>query len=90
MYVLAKCQLRILKAFEVKPYEVAATERSICTVSIGKNKLTVLLKTDVTYEWSYVRTRILHHHVRHVDYWVSYFFYSLSSPQIRSKYMKKH
>ena len=34
MYVLAKFQLHILKAFEVTAlYKVTATERSICTCS---------------------------------------------------------
>ena len=35
-------------------YKVAVTERSICTVSIGK-KLQVFTKTDVTYEWKMYR-----------------------------------
>ena len=30
-----------------------------------ENKLQALPKTDVTYKWSEVGTRILHHHVRH-------------------------
>jgi len=38
-------------------YKVAVTERSICTVSIGK-KLQVLTKTDVTYEWKMFRLKI--------------------------------
>ena len=51
MYVLAKFQLRILKELlKLHPYKVSATERSICTASIGKIKLQALPKTDVTYK----------------------------------------
>jgi len=50
---------------KLQSYKVAATERSICTVSIGKNKLQVLTKTDVTYEWSEVHARNLYYRVCH-------------------------
>ena len=65
MYVLAKFQLCILKAFKLQPYKVAETERLICTVSIEKNKLQVFPKTYVTYGWNGLQTRILHDCVCH-------------------------
>ena len=54
------------KALKLQPYKVAATEKSICRVrKYRENKLQVLTKTDVTYEWSEVQTQNLHHRVHH-------------------------
>ena len=65
MYVLAKFQLLIPETFEVTALQ-SSHNRMIDLYSKHKeNKLQVLPKTDVTYEWSEVRTWILHHHVCH-------------------------
>ena len=56
MYVLAKFQLHILKAFKVTALQ---SNRKIDLYSKhGENKLQALPKTDVTYKWSEVVTRI--------------------------------
>ena len=69
MYVLAKFQLYVLKAFEVTALQ-SNSNRKIDLYSKHshrENKLQALPKTDVqvTYKWSEVGTRILHHHVCH-------------------------
>jgi len=65
MYELAKFQLHILKAFEATALQ-SNTNRKIDLYSKHReNKLQELPKMDVTYKWSEVGTRILHHHVRH-------------------------
>ena len=65
MYILAKFQLHILKAFEVIALQ-SSNKRKIDLYSKHReNKLQGLPKTDVTYKWSEVGTRILHHHVCH-------------------------
>ena len=61
--MLAKFQLHILKAFEVTPYKVTATQNIDLYSKHRENKLQALTKMDVTYKWSEVGTRILHHHV---------------------------
>ena len=53
MYVLAKFQLHILKVAKVTALQGSS----------NRNKIQALPKTGVTYEWSEVRTLILHHHV---------------------------
>ena len=65
MYVLAKFQLRILKAFEVTALQSNSNKKIELYSKHRENKLQALPKTDVTYKWSEVGTRILHHHVRH-------------------------
>jgi len=63
MYVLAKFQLRILKAFEVTPLQSSSNRKIDLYSKYRENKLQALPKMDVTYEWSEVGTQILHHHV---------------------------
>jgi len=65
MYMLAKFLLHILKAFEVTALQSSSNKKIDLYSKHRENKLQVLPKTDVTYEWSEVRTRILHHHVCH-------------------------
>ena len=65
MYVLAKFQFRILKTFEVTALQSSSNRKIDLYSKHRKNKLQALPKTDVTYEWSEVGTRILHHHVCH-------------------------
>ena len=63
MYVLAKFQLHILKAIEVTALKNSSNRKIDLYNKHWENKLQVLPKTDVTYKWSEVQTRILHHHV---------------------------
>ena len=63
MYVLAKFQLRILKAFEVMALQSSSNRKIDLYSKHRENKLQSLPKTYVTYEWSEVRTQILNHHV---------------------------
>ena len=65
MYVPAKFQLRILKAFEVTALQNNSNRKIDLYSKHRENELQALPKTNVTYEWSEVGTRILHHHVRH-------------------------
>ena len=65
MYVLAKFQLRILKAFEVTALQISSNRKIDLYSKHRENKLQALPKTDVTYEWSEVGTQILYHHVCH-------------------------
>ena len=65
MYVLAKFQLRILKPFEVTVLQSSSNRKIDFYSKHRKNTLQAFFKTDVTYKWSEVGTRILHHHVRH-------------------------
>ena len=65
MYVLAKYQLYILTAFAVTALQSNSNRMIDLYSKHRENKLQVLPKTDVTYKWSEVGTRILHHHVRH-------------------------
>ena len=65
MYVLAKFQLYIPKAFEVTALQSNRHRKIDLYSKHRENKLQALPKTDVTYKWSEVRTRILHHHVCH-------------------------
>ena len=65
MYVLSKFQLRIIKAFEVTALQSSGDRKIDLYSKHRENKLLVLPKMDVTYEWSEVETRILHHHVHH-------------------------
>jgi len=65
MYVLAKFQLRILKAFEVTTLQSSSNRKINLYSKHKENELQALPKTDVTYEWSEVGTQILHHHVCH-------------------------
>ena len=58
MYVLAKFQLRILKAFEVTVLQSSSNKKIDLYSKHRKNKLQALPKMDVTYEWSDVGTRI--------------------------------
>ena len=59
--VLAKFQLHILKAFKVTVLQSSSNRKIDLYSKYRKNKLLVLTKTDVTYEWSGVRTWNLHH-----------------------------
>ena len=65
MYVLAKFQLHILKAFEVTALQSSSNRKIDLYSKHRENKLQALSKTDVTYKWSEVGARILHHHVCH-------------------------
>jgi len=65
MYVLAKFQLCILKAFEVTALQSSSNRKIDLYSKYWENKLQALPKMDVTYKWSKVRTRILHHHACH-------------------------
>jgi len=63
MCVLPKFQLRILKAFEVTVLQSSSNRKINLNSKYRKNKVQALTKTGVTYEWSEVRTRNLHHRV---------------------------
>ena len=65
MYVLAKFQLRILKAFEVTALQSSSNRKIDLYSKHWENKLQALTKTNVTYEWSEAWTQILHHRVCH-------------------------
>ena len=65
MCVLAKFQLRILKAFEVTVLQSSRNRKIDLYSKYRENKLQVLTKMDVTYKWSEIWTRNLHHHVCH-------------------------
>ena len=65
MYVLANFQLCILNTFEVTALQSSSNRKIDLYSKHRENKLQALPKTDVTYEWSEVGTRILHHHVCH-------------------------
>ena len=57
MYIVAKFQPCMPVTLELQPYEMATTERSICTTSILlENKLQALTKTAVTYEHNEVQS----------------------------------
>ena len=62
MYVLDKFQLCIV---EVTALQSSSNRKIDLYSKHRENKPQTLPKTDVTYEWSKVRTRILHHHVYH-------------------------
>ena len=62
MYVLQLC---ILKAFEVTTLQSNSNRKINLYSKHRENKQQALSKTDVTYKWSEVGTRILCHHVRH-------------------------
>jgi len=64
MYVLAKFQLHILKAFEVTALQSSSNRKiNLYSCKYRENQLQVLTKVDVTYLWSAVQTQNLHHHV---------------------------
>ena len=63
--VLAKFRLCILKAFEVTVLQSSSNRKIDLYSKYRENKLQMLTKTNVTYEWSEVRTRNLHHRVRY-------------------------
>jgi len=65
MYVLAKFQLCILKAFKVTALQSSSNRKIDLYSKHKENKLQALPKRDVTYEWSEVGTGILHHHICH-------------------------
>ena len=56
MYVLAKFQLRILKAFEVTALQSNSNRKIDLYSKHRDNKLQALPKMDVTYKWSEVGT----------------------------------
>ena len=58
MYVLAKLQLHILKAFEVIALQSSSYRKINFYSKFRKNKLQQLTKTDVTYKWSDAQTKI--------------------------------
>ena len=93
MYVLAKFQLYILKAFEVTALQSYSNRKIDLYSKHRENKLQALPKMDVTYKWSEIGTRILHHHVCHElrnRVLVSYSFYCPASPLTKLKSVKKH
>ena len=55
MYVLAKFQLHILKAFKITTLQSSSNRKIDLYSKYRENKLQVLTKTDVTYEWSDVQ-----------------------------------
>jgi len=65
MYVLAKFQLHILKAFKVTALQSSNNRKIDLYSRYRKIKLQVLTKMDVTYQWSDVQTQNLYHHVCH-------------------------
>jgi len=66
MYLLAKFQLHILKAFEVTAPQSSSIRKIDFTVSIRKINYRRLLKwINLQYEWSGAQTRDLHHRVCH-------------------------
>ena len=65
MYVLAKFQLYIIKAFEVTALQSNSNRKIDLYSKHRESKLQALPKTDVTCKWSEVMTQILHHYVRH-------------------------
>ena len=52
MYLLAKFQLSILKAFDVTAVQSSNNRKIDLYSKYWENKLQALTKTDVTYEWS--------------------------------------
>ena len=52
MYVLAKFQLCILKTFEVTALHNRSNRRINLYSKYRENKLQLLTKMDVTYEWN--------------------------------------
>ena len=92
MHVLVKFQLHILKAFEVIALQSNSNRKIDLYSKHRENKLQVLPKTDVTYKWSEVKTRILHHHIRHElrNGSLGKLFLLLSCITTKSKSMKKH
>ena len=58
MYVLAKFQLHILKAFKITTLQSSSNRKIDLYSKYRENKLQVLTKTDVTYEWSDVQYRL--------------------------------
>ena len=65
LYMLAKFQLRILKASEVTALQSSNNRKIDLWSKHRENELYMLPKVDVTYEWSEVGTQILHHHICH-------------------------
>ena len=65
MHVLVKLQRRILKAFEIIALQSNGNRKIDLYSKHRENKLQALPKMDVTYKWSEVGTRILHHHICH-------------------------
>ena len=65
MYLLVKFQLRNLKAVEVTVLQSSSNRKINLYCKHRKKKLQIIPKTDVSYEWSEIRTQILHHHVCH-------------------------
>jgi len=61
MYVLAKFQLHILKAFEVTALQSSRNRKLDLYSKHRENKLQELIKSDITYEWNDVQTQNLHH-----------------------------
>ena len=91
MYLPVKLQLRI--PMKLQPYKVAAIERSICTVSIGKINYRCLLKWMQLTKGVMRRLdicTIVFAMNWGMDNWVSYSFYSPVSPRTKSKSMKKY
>ena len=64
MYLLAKFQLCILKAFEVTALQTSSNRKIYLYSKYRENKLQALTKMDVTYEWSDAQTLNMHHRVR--------------------------
>ena len=61
MHVVAKFHLCILKAFKVKVLQSSYNRKIDLYSTYRENKLRRLTKMIVTYEWSDVQTRNLHH-----------------------------
>jgi len=92
MYMLAKFQLRILKAFEVTALQSSSNRKIDLYSKHRENKPKVLPKMDVTYEWSKVGTQILHYHLYHElrNGLLGKLFFLLPCITTKSKSMKKH
>ena len=69
MYVLAKfsCTIIIIiqRTFEVTVLQSSSNRKIDLYSNCRENKLQVLTKTDVAYEWSGLQTPNLHHHVHY-------------------------
>ena len=64
-FLCSKFHLHILRTYKVTDLQSSCNRKIDLYSKYRKNKLQVLIKTDVTYEWSAVHTRNLHHSVCH-------------------------
>ena len=80
IYVLAKFELRILKAFEVTALKSSSNRKIDLYSKHRGNKLQALPKMNVTCEWSKVATQILYHHACHeLKKWINGYVISFTA-----------